>query len=620
LTPSPANTIYVSANGNDNLAGASNTWQMPFLTAQKALDVGMSGDSETMQLAPTTTGYGAINTTSKACNSCSITGVGLVTMDDLTISDATGQQEFWTLNNVYWNNIIFDNSNDTIGAVFINGGAVSNITYRNTGNSTFGMGSSRYYFNLDIVGDIDYFSTGFASQTDVITETFEGVTFSIGSSISINSPNVKIQFINCTNLPTLQYANGATSSQVSFQSSIVYPTPNQDYIATLNDNGKTLICDNVELVILNSAVLVPGWTIQIFSRQTTVVQDADSNYLAIIDAEQTVSILFTNESPRNFEVFFNGSEIPTSYLNITNAGGLMPTISVYDPPNMFLNGIDAAAVKVKLPPNSTVPLKGQYYNLYNIGTQLITVLDSDSNAPIANIASKQQVTVTRNYDNNTWFAIDSNQATLITLAGTSPTYTLAQYDKPNVIVNCTGTNAKLFLDDSTHLAGIGKQVLIINTGTTALNVYGTNHAVILFSLTPTSQVTAYYNGTTWLGYNYNQISVNWTPADASGAALTFSVTEAVYTKTNNQITFTATVAYPTTVNTNNAIISGLPYNASAKVSIPVIALSLSPHKQVIGLLNSSTKLINLYNLNTGDPLQNKDLSGGTLTLTQTYLS
>ena len=296
-------------------------------------------------------------------------------------------------------------------------------------------------------------------------------------------------------------------------------------------------------------------------------------------------------------MFFNGQEIPTNYLNITNADGFMPTISVYDPPNMFLNAIDATAVKVKLPSNSTVPLKGQYYNLYNQGTQLITILNSDSNAPIANIAGGQQVTVTRNYDNNTWFAIDSNQATLINLAGTDPTYILAQYDKPSLIVNCTGTNAKLFLDDGTHLAGVGKQILIINSGSTNLKVYGTDQVTVLFTLIPNSEITAYYTGSNWknaptppeyLIGTFTPTLNNWTTAGTVTATGTYvKIGQLVY----YTIAVTSTGSVSATVQLST--ITGLPFAASQSGQLSQILSDLTSQG------NARVFASNLYVQTTG---------------------
>jgi hypothetical protein len=53
----------------------------------------------------------------------------------------------------------------------------------------------------------------------------------------------------------------------------------------------------------------------------------------------------------------------------------------------------------------------------------------------------------------------------------------------------------------------------------------------------------------------------WTPNDASGASLSFTVVDARYTKIGRQVQCFASITYPITVNTNNAIIGGLPFTS-----------------------------------------------------------
>jgi hypothetical protein len=52
----------------------------------------------------------------------------------------------------------------------------------------------------------------------------------------------------------------------------------------------------------------------------------------------------------------------------------------------------------------------------------------------------------------------------------------------------------------------------------------------------------------------------WTPIDASGASLSFTTANGVYTKVGRQVTCHYRVVYPSTVNVSGAIIGGLPFN------------------------------------------------------------
>jgi len=57
----------------------------------------------------------------------------------------------------------------------------------------------------------------------------------------------------------------------------------------------------------------------------------------------------------------------------------------------------------------------------------------------------------------------------------------------------------------------------------------------------------------------------WTPVDGSGASLSFTVTEARYTKIGRMVQCFAQIAYPSTANTSQAAISGLPFTMAATV-------------------------------------------------------
>ena len=53
----------------------------------------------------------------------------------------------------------------------------------------------------------------------------------------------------------------------------------------------------------------------------------------------------------------------------------------------------------------------------------------------------------------------------------------------------------------------------------------------------------------------------WTPADGSGASLSFTVQDAKYVKIGRLVTVSAYITYPTTSNTSTATISGLPFTS-----------------------------------------------------------
>jgi hypothetical protein len=88
-------------------------------------------------------------------------------------------------------------------------------------------------------------------------------------------------------------------------------------------------------------------------------------------------------------------------------------------------------------------------------------------------------------------------------------------------------------------------------------VVGTSGKGINFSVTPstsTSELLADYEQGTW------------TPADGSGAGLTFSSITAKYTKIGNQVTVQVKLKYPVTVSATGAAITGLPFVPSSDCS------------------------------------------------------
>jgi len=54
----------------------------------------------------------------------------------------------------------------------------------------------------------------------------------------------------------------------------------------------------------------------------------------------------------------------------------------------------------------------------------------------------------------------------------------------------------------------------------------------------------------------------WTPTDQSGASLSFTVYNAVYTKVGRLVEIQAAIYYPSTVSSASALIGGLPFNAA----------------------------------------------------------
>lgn len=109
----------------------------------------------------------------------------------------------------------------------------------------------------------------------------------------------------------------------------------------------------------------------------------------------------------------------------------------------------------------------------------------------------------------------------------------------------------------------------------------------------------------------------WTPTDGSGAGLTFTVTNAVYTKIGRQVICTLQMSYPATASGANANISGLPF-----VSTNPIMGNIAATTAVIvmrGIYGSSgASNFNFDKNNATAVATNADLSGALIYLTILY--
>jgi hypothetical protein len=108
----------------------------------------------------------------------------------------------------------------------------------------------------------------------------------------------------------------------------------------------------------------------------------------------------------------------------------------------------------------------------------------------------------------------------------------------------------------------------------------------------------------------------WTPADASGAGLTFTVTFATYTKIGRQVICNAKIIYPSTANGNSAEISGLPFTSNSN-NHAVSTMSTDQGAYFSLVVTQSTTSLITRNLSLAD-LTNANLSGKTLIFTISY--
>jgi hypothetical protein len=103
--------------------------------------------------------------------------------------------------------------------------------------------------------------------------------------------------------------------------------------------------------------------------------------------------------------------------------------------------------------------------------------------------------------------------------------------------------------------------LMTLSSTGALALYGASTSANGVGITFPATQSASSNANTLDDYEEG----TWTPVDGSGASLSFTVTEARYTKIGRMVQCFAQIAYPSTANTSQAAISGLPFTMAATV-------------------------------------------------------
>lgn len=107
---------------------------------------------------------------------------------------------------------------------------------------------------------------------------------------------------------------------------------------------------------------------------------------------------------------------------------------------------------------------------------------------------------------------------------------------------------------------------------------------------------------------------SWTPADASGAGLSFTVASATYIKIGSLVFVQARLTYPVTGNGSNAAISGLPFTVAGNAQ--QILPTLSSNATITwSVLNGTTATPSTLGGNT---VTNVSLSGTVIIITGVY--
>ena len=109
----------------------------------------------------------------------------------------------------------------------------------------------------------------------------------------------------------------------------------------------------------------------------------------------------------------------------------------------------------------------------------------------------------------------------------------------------------------------------------------------------------------------------WTPADGSGAGLSFTGVSGIYIKIGRVVHFYGELQYPSTADGSNAIISGLPFTSTTGSRGGAHMNYCTETTLVSGVVNSNAMTIGLYN-NAGAALTNANMSTDVLSFSGSY--
>lgn len=184
------------------------------------------------------------------------------------------------------------------------------------------------------------------------------------------------------------------------------------------------------------------------------------------------------------------------------------------------------------------------------GTEVLPIVQSGSTVKVsvANLTAGRAIDAT------------SVNKVAITAPATGATLTIAEGKTLTASNSLTlaGTDATTMTFPTTSATVARTDAANSFTGNQTLDtgnlIIGTSGKGIDFSATPGT-------GTSELLNDYEEGT--WTPADASGAGLTFTLEYATYTKVGRLVTLNLRLVFPTTVDASDVLIAGLPFAAAA---------------------------------------------------------
>ena len=279
------------------------------------------------------------------------------------------------------------------------------------------------------------------------------------------------------------------------------------------------------------------------------------------------------------------------------------------------------------------------------GTETLPVVQSSATTQVtvANLTAGRAVSglsfaaATLGAPSSTTLSIQANGTTYVTVlgAGTNNGYVGIGTVTPAYLCDVSGGDFRVTRGSGDGFIWIGNQSssYYISGGTSSNSLYAVVAGSTAFTITSSQnfnfnqnlvQVTAakgvnFTANTPAAGMTSQLLNWyeegTWTPADASGAGLTFTSVTAKYTRIGRQVTATVVLTFPITTNASQSAISGLPFAASNMgqfLGIKAVAVGASQ-----GLVLAGGTTIFMYT-QTGASQSNAANTTATLYFTGTY--
>ena len=281
---------------------------------------------------------------------------------------------------------------------------------------------------------------------------------------------------------------------------------------------------------------------------------------------------------------------------ITGAATVGTTLGVTGDLTVDTNVLKVDTTNNRVGIGTASPSQPLHVRFDNAGPTTIALFEN-AIVDFSSSAAGQIVVGARGY-NNTVLRQNPDIGTTPTIGGVldtilANTYVAAGQGK---VILATQSTARLTVHESSGDVSIANGNVVMATSGKGIDFSAT-------AGTGTSELLADYEEGTW------------TPTDASGAGLVFTVSACRYTKVGRAVTVQGDITYPVTVNASNATWGGFPFNAADIITLSVIYTDAS----IATFTYLSGNTGNVFLLTPGVNVINSTVSGKRISFSGTYM-